>query len=1192
MYAQVVVSGKVSDAAGPLPAAAVQVKGTTLGVATDLDGNYQITVPNAEAVLVFSSFGYVTQEVAIGQRRVVNVTLQEDNLLIDESVVVAYGTAKKKDLTGSITAVDGGKLAVQSQSTVSRALEGAVPGLQMSAVDGQPGVDAGIRLRGIGSSSQNKSNALVVIDGVPQEASTSSNTNPLSSINPADIASITVLKDAASAALYGSRGANGVILVNTKNGHKGKTQITFEGRWGVNTVNNNSLIRKVGDSNPGDYYEMMWEAIRNTAAKEGESNPELIASQHLFDFAGYSGSGADRKITLQKNALNNILTYNVPGMTISPSNEGGTLFGAFSGANSSATLGGNYLIGTDGKLNPNAELLYKSASYADDLISARFRQEYKVTASGGADKMDYHFSLGYLSDPSYVQWSKFDRITTRAKVNAQITDWLKAGANFSYGHRNTVSQATRWGRNPGSATQNIFYWINQTNPLKSLYAHDLNGNIMTDADGNKIVHKGNSLNNTSTMTQSPIGPTWSMSYNLVDLMATSEDSVKSDDLSAKGYLEAKFLKHFKFTTNISYDMNFQTRTRFYNGETAGPFTGMTTSVGYSPCLFQLDRSYKYLDAQQLLNYDQDFGRHHVDAMLGHEYYQMDYNYKQLAAGYGLVDDTQQWGNYTAWSGYSTFGGTGAGKDKYALESYLAQASYVYDNKYYLTGSYRRDGSSKFRYVENRWGNFWSIGGGWKVSGEEFMAGTQDWLDFLKVRASYGLLGNEQGIGYYSGYQTWSWSGSNYGSSKTPAPTKWSLSQGGWVNANLTWENIYTTDAGFDATLFGGKLGLTFDWYNRQTTNSVWAAPVSYAAAGQTSLSLNSAGLRNRGFEIEVSYNVFKNRNWDFTVTANGTHYNTILTSVPEGTGKANFFGLYEDDEDPNGLTAEEKDPKEWFTGSDDAWSATGAGSSSGGEQLRTVGGSYYNLYMYKYGGVVGNSQVQEIFKGGQKVNVSDYLGNPTYFHRVTEAELKAGKYAGHQIGDEVRVIDYAQASKFAMGNAIPDWIGGLTFDLKYKNVDLSVQLAYQIGGKFYSVEYGNGLYLGSSRLSSGGALSEEMYGNTWSVDNPEAKFPKVYYESGYIDGSTIGSWAYTDMALFDASYISVKNITLGYTLPQNLTKKLGIGALRLFATADNAFMISGHSGVDPRMSLTGGMGVGAYAYPYLSSYNFGVNLTL
>lgn len=1152
-FAQVSISGKVTDQDGfPLAGANISVKGTNLGALTDINGLFQFpSVSSEDAVLVFSYIGFTTQEVRVGNQREFNIALEEDLMKLDEVVVVAYGTARKKDLTGSITAVDGKTIAVQAQSSVTRALEGSVAGLQAASLDGQPGLDVGIRIRGVGTANQNNSNALVVIDGAPA----AEGVNVLASINSKDIESVTVLKDAASTALYGSRGANGVILITTKSGKSGKTKISVEGRWGINRVGGNGRVDRLGDDSHGDLYEYVWLSIYN-ATKNGHasggaalsaSEAATFASQHLFDYSGSLTS-------FQRNTLGNWMSYNVPGAVYTPTSSGTT---------QSSTMTGAYLVNENGKLNPAAKQIYGSGDYADELMTNAFRQEYNISASGATDKIDYHISVGMLEDPSYVSWSAFERYSGRANVNARLNDWLKAGAKMGYASRNTESQGTRWGRNPGAATQNIFYWINAMNPIRQLYARDANGNYMYDDNGKKIVHTRDAAGNGTTY--SPVGPTSAMSYDLIKLMEQSEDKVRSHDMNMKGYIEAKFLKDFTFTANISYDKYFQKRRRFYNTESAAGFVGSAMGSAINRIKYE----YTYLDAQQLLNYNRDFGPHHVDAMVGHEYWQYDYEEMRLNSAYSLLDDFKGYVNFLGTAGYSTFAGYGGNLNKQTMESYFGRANYIYDDKYYISGSLRRDGSSKFKYSKNRWGTFWSIGGGWRVTGEDFMESTKSWLDNMKIRASYGLIGNQNGIGLYSGYQTWGYGGANWTSGSATYPQSITLSKGGWVNDGLTWEKVKTFDVGVDFSLFG-RLHGTFDFYNKQTTNAIWGKPVSFLTAGQSTLQQNSAGIRNRGFEIELSYDIISNKDMRLTVSTNGTHYNTIVTKVPEGTGSDLLNGCWE--------------------ASADAWGMAGTGGSSALEYLRGIDKDYYNMYLYKYGGVAGNTKVKEYYYSttGEK-NAAAARGLALYYHRVNKDDVEANTYPGKAIGDDVLVTDYALANKYEMGDALPDWIGGFSASFQYKNFDISAIFSYQLGGRFLSVEYANGLYMGGTR-TGGSAISNELKGNTWTEDNVNAKFPMALYGSSYKDGSTIGSWAYTDMALFKSSYMSLKNVTLGYTVPENILKRLNIAGLRIFASADNCMLLYGHSGVDPRWSIVGGLDVGAYSYPYMATYSIGLNL--
>ena len=1174
-FAQNAVSGKVTDAKGEaIPGVSVLVKGTTTGTMTDLDGAYRISVKPG-ATLVFSCVGFEDQEIVPGSRPVVNVTLTEDSELLDELVYVAYGTAKKKDLTGSISTIDEKNIVVQAQGSVTRALEGQVAGLQTTIVDGQPGLDMGIRIRGIGTASANNANALIIIDGVPALEGT----NVLSSINRNDIESITVLKDAASTALYGSRGANGVVLVTTKSGKQGKTKISFEARVGVNTIGANSSFKKIGDGGASEMYEFAWQSIYNDVYYGKGSNTANLAgnaaaaaqfaSAHLFDYTGNATGGFGR------NGLGNKMAYSVPGMSVTTTGEG---------TSKSGTMSGAYLVGTDGKINPNAKLLYEGngeGSVADVLLTPRFRQEYNVSASGASDKVDYHLSLGMLSDPSYIEWSGFKRYTARANVNAKVTDWLTAGANFAYTHRKINSQSTRWGRNPGYVTQNVFTWVDSSTVLDQMYARDINGNFITNTDKNSKyygqrmanVNYGRNYPNVSN-SENPFGYTTTpWSFNLPLFYSQAEYSQTYDDMTSKGYIRASFLKYFTAEANISYDKTFETLIRFWNTESAHSMNGLADA--YGSAIRRTKNDYGVLNAQQLLNYNQDMGKHHVDALAGHEYYQYDYEQIYLAGAHSLINDFTGYVNFLGTASYSTFGqGQGGGLNKLAMESYFGRANYIYDNKYYLSGSLRRDGSSKFKKPENRWGTFWSVGAGWRISAEPWMEGTSDWLDNLKVRASYGVIGNQNGIDMYSGYQRWGYSGSNWTSGSATYPQTVTLSKSGWVNDALTWENVHTADAGVDASFLGGKLTTTVDFFNKHTVNAVWPKNASLLAAGQASLPQNTAGIRNRGIEFEINWQPIHTADWDLLFSVNGTHYNTILTSIPEG-------------------------PDYTYQAAPDAWGLQGTGAGQT-EYLRGVGKDYYNMYIYRYGGVAGNPGLKYYgtdgnWHTGYTKGDAD-AGHALFWRKISADDVKAGTYGSVKEGDDILVANSAQATRYEIGDAIPELYGGFSAFLRFKSFDLSAQFGYQIGGKFLALDYGSnecGKYMSGFNVKEGQAISTELVGNTWTEDNQSAKFPMNFYSGDQTaSGATQATSGInpTDLCVFDASYLAVKNVTVGYTFPKSLVNKIKIANLRIYASADNPALLFAHSGVDPRWSMTGGIEVGAFSYPYLSVYTFGVNV--
>jgi len=1145
-----VVATVIDSKGEPVIGANVAVKGTTIGNITDVDGKVSLDVPK-NATLVISYIGYKSQEILVGNRNTIQIRLLEDTQALDEVVVVAYGTAKKKDLTGSLTAVDSKLLNVQSVTSVTNYLEGSVPGVQVAQADGQPGWDMGMRVRGLGSANPNNADALVVIDGVP-----SSYANALSSINSKDIESVTVLKDAASTALYGSRGANGVVMVTTKKGSKGKTKINFEGRWGINQMGPNTYDRMTKAS---DIYEYAWQTIYNSARygnangiqsnySNNITNPNMsseaaaqFASAHLFDYAG-------SLTNFKRNTLGNWMLYNVPGAVYTSTG---------SGSSASSTMSGAYLVNTDGKINPNATQLFGTDSYYKELLKNVLRQEYNISASGGSDKSKYYVSLGYLDNPSYITGSAFKRYNIRTSLDSQIYSWLKAGVNMAYTYRNTKAQATRWGRNPGNSQQNVFNYINNQLPLVSLYARDASGNIIMNSDGTKMVHT------TEGQSYSPLGPTGSPLFSKNDILKIldmDKDQTLSNDVNINAYATIIFLKDFSFTNNLSAIKYFDNRTRYQNSA-----TGQVAGDGAYGKVVQ---DSGYLTLQQLLNWSHEYGSHHIDALIGHEFNSYDLEGTFYKSSDELVPGFDTYVNFVGRYQGGTFSNPGGTKEKTRMEGYFSRVNYNYNQKYYLEGSLRRDGSSKFKLKDKRWGTFWSVGAGWRVTGEDFLSGTKDWLNNLKLRASYGVIGNQNGIANYSGYQTWGYSAATFAASTSGGgdPTSYKLSKNSYVNSNLTWENVHTFDVGADFTLFG-RLSGTIDYYNRKTVNAIWNQPIA-SSLGQTSISSNSAAIRNRGLEVELNYDIIKNKDFYWSVSTNGTTYTTELTKVPDGVGSEALGGCW--------------------TSVADVWSTAGASSYAAICYLRGVGKPFYNMYLYKYGGVAGNPGKEYYCKGVKYSGDASSAGRGSalYGAKVTDANI--GNFPGAKVGDDVLTTNYNQASRYEYGSAIPKWIGGLSTFIQYKDFDFTAAWAYQLGGKYYSVEYGDNFYLSENWNSAG--KSRELVGNTWTENNTGAKFPMLLYNNSYGNGSKIGDKVFTDMALFSASYLSFKNITLGYTLPTQLLQKYNISKLRVFVTGNNLLLYTDHSGIDPRMSLVGGMEIGASTYPYVRTYSVGLDV--
>lgn len=1181
-FAQTTVTGKVTDTKGEaIIGAGVLVKGTQTGTVTDLDGTYSVSGLPKNATLVFSCMGYASQEVAVNGKSVVNAVLADDSNYLDEIVIVAYGTQKRKDLTGSLTEVKSDVIAIQNTTTVSRALEGAAPGIQVASVDGQPGYDMAIRLRGSSSTNGSSAAALIVIDGVPQQLN-GTYENPLAQLNPDDIASVTVLKDAASTALYGSRAANGVVLITTKRGQEGKAKISFQGRWGWNSIGNyntNSI------DTAADYYEYIWKSIYNSYRygvggtglpgvdangnyftnvnnpNHSESEARLFASQHLFD---YNGS----ETNFQKNVLGNNMAYKVPGATYTSTG---------SGDNTSATMGGAYLIDpATGCINPDASLLYRDSG-ADLVLQNAFRQEYNVSATGGTEKVHYYTSFGYQDDPSYLLGTGFQRYSGRANIDAQITKWLKLGANVGFSKTKTNSQAGKWGsRQIGGSSGNAMVWIKGWQPIVPLYNIDADGNVVVDANGNKVLN----LKNES---YSPLGKaTSTTSADYAYNARTNLDQQDITNWTTRVFADVNFLKYFNFHATFNMDQQNHKRTIYVNnkyGRTNNGFGGVKTTERW------------LINTQQVLSYNQDLGKHHVDAMVAHEYEDLSKNYLNFGSGYELIAGVVKPGNfvgrYAGMDGGENNPSPGWSSDIWRTESYLGRVNYNFNQKYYFAASFRTDGSSRFL-PENRWGKFWSVGGSWRLSEEEFMSSTKNWLDNMKIRASYGVTGNSNGISTSYPYAYWTYSAATWAESTSGTGVPASTPNGGLntsitnktlvdlgIDPSLTWENVHQLDAGVDFSFLKSRITGAIDFYNNETVNSYFNQSVSpLASVGKTVMQKNAARVRNRGIEIELDADIIRTKDMTLNVALNGTHYRTTLVGVPA-------------DQIPNWDETMDLPKGTWSSQTEDMKQAGTADHAGRGIMyLRGEGKDLFNLYMPKYAGV-------------------DENGLPSYWHRVTYYDVNAredgtydhgGRYVGYKQGDNVVTNVAADASNYEVGSATPDWIGGIQVNFRYKNFDISLNGAYQFGGKFFSMEYSQHLFRGSTFGMTNIPVSKSLIGKTWTPDNNGAYFPMQWYPSKaasnyYLDGAYLpGTHNYTDMSLFSGTYFRLKNVTVGYSIPKNILQKVNISGLRVFASADNVLLFSAQAGVDPSMSVIGGKEIDTYVYPQMQTFTFGVNL--
>lgn len=796
----VTITGTVTsqEDGAAIPGANVTVKGTTVGAITEMDGKYQVNAPSGATTLVFTFIGMTEQEVPISGRTTINVSLSTDLESLDEVVVVAYGTSRKSSFTGSAEVVKADKLAKIQTASVAKALEGASAGVQVTGGTGQPGSSANIRIRGIGS--VNASSApLYVVDGAPYDGD-------LSSINTNDIESITVLKDATSAALYGARGANGVIIITTKKGIAGKSIVNFKANLG--TVER--ALPEYDRVSIPEYYELMWEGWRNALVNANGRTPEVAAGMA-------SGNTANGIV----NKLGGYNVYDVPN---------------------------DQLIGLDGKMNPDANLLYYD-DWNEALKRTGIRQDYNLALSGGTDKNTYFASLAYLNEKGMVKWSDYNRFTGRVGATTQVSKWFKMDANLS---GSTSKQAGFLAE--GTYTTNPFYFGRMMGPIYPIYQRDASGGKLLDGSGNPVYDMGGG---TSVYKWAGHTRPYAPNSNLIVTLPLDERSTALNSFSARVGGEISFLQDFKLRITGNTDMNNYLGTTYQNNK----FGDAESVKGRSTKSYTKSNSYTF---NQILTWGKSFGEHSVSLLGGHENYLYTRNYISATRTGFTIPTTELVAGSVA-EGSTSY------TDEYSLEGYLFQGNYDFADKYYLSGSFRSDGSSRF-YKDVRWGSFWSLGGSWRMSEEEFIKNIS-LIDNLKLKVSYGQQGNDN-IGNYYGWQSlYSFDDTNNGNLNGAIHSQ-------LENRELQWEKNANLNAGVEFGLFGRVRG-TFEYFSRRSSNLLFSVPLPQST-GLSSKWGNIGSMRNDGFEIQMSYDIIKSNDFIWTFDVNATSYVNEITKMPLG----------------------------------------------------------------------------------------------------------------------------------------------------------------------------------------------------------------------------------------------------------------------------------------------------------------------
>lgn len=967
---------------------------------------------------------------------------------IDEVVVVGYSKISRSSFVGTASKVDMGSVDNKSVSTVSQALAGEVAGVRVINPSGQPGREATIRIRGFGSVNGNR-DPLYVVDGAPYSGN-------ISAINPDDIESMVILKDATATAIYGARGANGVIVLNTKKG-RGQSYVQIESRVGVNT---SLLPRYSVIKSPEDYIGLSWEALYNQGFFNGNADPVSYANARLF-----SGGGI--------NAYYNMWNATAAQL-IDPVTK---------------------------KVRPGIERRYTPENWEREAFNPGFRTENNFSIGGGDTKTKYYTNLGYLKDEGYSINSQYERYTGRLNVSHQAKPWLKGDFNLGYAYSKT--------KNGGQSSDSgsIFWFVDNIPSIYPLYLRDARGNLVPDPYyGGNVFDYGANGRGFGALTNS-IG----------DATISKMGNIKHE-INANFFLEAKFTDFLKFETRLSG--------QYYNDSRDvlnSPFYGSSASQGGSISKSKQEMlSYTFL---QLLRFNKKWGNHSVEAFAAHEANSYKWQFLSAARTGLITPDIPEFNNATTQQRGVSY------TNDYGLESYFGQASYDYDNKYLVSFTIRRDGSSRF--LENKWGTFASAGIGWVVSGENFM-NKQSYLPYLKLRASYGTNGDQAGVGYYPGYNVYD-PGNMMGSIAAV------FNRNGYPD--LTWESANQTQVGLDYSLFKTRvIEGTIDVYRKTTKNLIFDSRLA-PSTGNAIEKVNDGQLVNQGIEFNMIGHIVRKKDFYLDVSINGALERNKLTQMPidRATGLPKVIDL----------------------------AASGYG--------RVAGRSIYDYYMREWAGVNPDTGAAKWF-----VNYIDANNNGRFDagEQISSLHEYVQSNPNTKISEGTTEI-YSQATQRFVGkSAMPDISGAANLSVGYKGFSLSVQMLYSFGGYAY-----DGAYAG---LMANGQVG----GNNWSTDIfSRWQKPGDITDVPRLTSNRTGDTNYTSMStrfLTKKNYFLLNNVTLGYNVPKKILEGLGLNALQLTLSGDNLWLASKRRGFNPSTSETGGSSM--YTYSPLSTFTFGVKV--
>ena len=994
----------------PVVGATIQDRAAGTFAISDENGRFKVNAGEKSTSLYIMCLGFRDHTLTLSTGNDYKVLLEPDALMLDETMVIAYGQGKKTSFTGSATVVKKEELEKISTSNVTQALQGLSAGVQVINNSGQPGSSGSITIRGIGSMTASSS-PLYVVDGVAYSGY-------INAIAPSDIESMTVLKDASATALYGSRAANGVIVITTKKGQSENGKVSFRASVGFASL----AVPLPEMLTPNEYAQATW---------LGLYNQNIDAGYSVADAGAIAAGTVGNEFKVHPFPSNNILD------------------------------------GSGKPLYSESDLLYYP-DWRGEMLKVRPRQEYNVDFSGKSGKTSYFFSAGYLDDKGIFTTQQFNRISGRANVTSKVKDWLEVGTNTSFAHSLTDAPAG----------DSVVWFLRTVPSIYSIYQYDAEtGSYKKDAKGNYLYDYG--LDRAG----------WA-GWNVLADAAYNSSKTFSDQISTRDYVDVTFLPGLSFRSTISLDY-YITK---YDGYTSSEYGFLAGTGGYASKSYDRSVSSTWTN---LLTFNRQFGSHNLGVLLGHE------SYTRTVAGLSAGRRGFPFSGLEELSSAAVADFSTSYSDNYRLMSFFSRLEYDYNDKYYVSASFRTDGSSRFS-PEARWGYFWSLGASWRINNENFLKDVS-WIDNLKLKASYGAVGNDslsswycyQGL-YSTGYNDMDNSGVVI--SRLP-------------NNTLKWETNLQMNVGIDFALFR-KLSGGIEYFDRRSKDLLFTMPMA-PSTGFYGIDRNIGDVKNFGVEFNLDYAVISRDNFQWNMNLNATHYQNVITNLPQAEMNAGVF--------------------KWREGQ-----------------------SRYNFWGTKYAGV------------------NPLNGNDQYWMNVYDTNSDGEKVIVDRILTENTSEVTSDDQKQYLGSSLPLVFGGYTNTFKFYGVDLSFMLYYSIGGLLYDTDYSQ---MVSYRQGYG--LHKDALYDSWTPENTDASLPRLNKNA---------QETFSDKYLYDNTFLRLRNVTLGYSLPRTVLNKINMSQLRVFVQGDNllTFGSAAKRGTDPEQSVAGTTG---NRFPTTKNVTFGVQVT-